>query len=68
MWVTLSQKARDRGINLGPQELLDKLASFDTEAEAVQWAKDNDYDFMLGRRSGGTRTGTTTTRGKTSWK
>ena len=33
-------KGKRQGINLGPQELLDKLASFDTEAEAVQWAKD----------------------------
>lgn len=67
-FVMLSQRARDRGINLGPQELLDKLASFDTEAEAVQWAKDNDYGFMLGRGGGGTRSGSTTTRGKTDWK
>ena len=66
MIVNLSNKARDRGINLGPQELLDKLASFKTEKEAVQWAKDNDYDFMLGR--GRTRSGSTTTRGKTNWK
>lgn len=60
----MSKKLKERGADISPDELEKIMLNMDSEKDAVNWARENGYDFLVGR---GASSGSTTTRGKTDW-
>lgn len=62
--ASMSRKLRERGADVSPDELEKVFKNMSSEKDAVKWARENGYDFLVG---GGRSSGSTTTRGKTDW-
>ena len=67
MIVNMSVRINRSGkMDMTPDKLEQIFKDFETEKEAVRWARDNGLSFLIGKSSG--NSGSSTTRGKTSWK
>ena len=62
--ANMSRKLKERGSDVSPDELEKVFKNMSSEKDAIKWARDNGYDFLIG---GGYGSGSTTTRGKTDW-